>query len=972
MTTSEKLLLQIFDTKNRIIEQVRQQTELYNRHLASKALLHGKTPPSWLFNSNNSTSQELSKEDLISELLPPRPPSRPPVRYSVAGSSQYSKPFITEFQEVADGFGAEAHEFQEVAQNTSNCIPECDLSSPVDFVDVRISNIYTAPDQSLARIQRSKSRQRAIEQRNSAKSQAKSNPGNERTSRVSSSGNILFALDNEQAGHINDSNILSEPCAISGAKQSTCYVSNENEIGACSNEIKLTTLDPEQVHGVNEPPRSAEPLSISSEGFRVEGKSETDNENSGDGYNENAGPVAISERSGNSRSLEKKTPRNSEFDHKESNIFNTGSITSRDIIEVDRDIVCSKGDGRSNEKGTIAHAENSTSSKSSGKSCEDTKKEESGIEEKRSSATSQAKSNSRNERTPRASSCGNILLAFDYEQSGHINNSNMLSEPCAISGAKQSTCYLSNEDDIGACSNEIKLTSLDSEQVHSINDPPKSAEPLSISSEGCRVKGKSETDDEKSGDGYNENAAPDALSKRPGNSCSLEKKTPRNSEVEDNESNIFNKGSITSRDIVEIDRDIGCSKGDGHSNEKSSNSHAKSSTSSKSSGKSCEDTASRKDESRIEEKESDAHVEKSSTPKKSAQVESHLSDFMEENYFSECVPGKDVDSITSGNDPESFNNQICSFDGLLKQTCFENRSGNWITPPNAEQGVSGIRESELEDGQPQNDNDPNFLRHASLNKASLPDENSYLEMMDGGTNENLHCDSTQQLDDSQFSVVIRELDRSVHKRSEDIPVISQSLKAASDFGSGGRSFGQCQLSAGEKPLDEDSLFQRAQGDHVTLPCSDMCDKAEQPETVNKIEAIEAATEKLAETFHLSEEDECRGKSLENSCCPFLDDVVGVPSDSLMTNKAGDSAVQMTKSEPRRSWHSELEARQNDGELSPPNEAVSTHSNPSNTIDDVKFSHEQGCEFSQELLVDEDEILKFQDLSCMLMKSVILP
>lgn len=52
MTTTEKLFVQIFDRKKRITEQVKQRTDLYRQHLASKILLDGYNPPLWLWNPN--------------------------------------------------------------------------------------------------------------------------------------------------------------------------------------------------------------------------------------------------------------------------------------------------------------------------------------------------------------------------------------------------------------------------------------------------------------------------------------------------------------------------------------------------------------------------------------------------------------------------------------------------------------------------------------------------------------------------------------------------------------------------------------------------------------------------------------------------------------------------------------------------------------------------------------------------------
>lgn len=56
--TMEKLFVQIFERKNRIIEQVKQQTEFYNQNLASKLLIEGITPPSWLWSPAGSSDSK--------------------------------------------------------------------------------------------------------------------------------------------------------------------------------------------------------------------------------------------------------------------------------------------------------------------------------------------------------------------------------------------------------------------------------------------------------------------------------------------------------------------------------------------------------------------------------------------------------------------------------------------------------------------------------------------------------------------------------------------------------------------------------------------------------------------------------------------------------------------------------------------------------------------------------------------------
>lgn len=55
MTTTnvEKLVYNIFERKNWIIEQVKQQTYLYEQQLASNLLIQGINPPSWFLNTHS-------------------------------------------------------------------------------------------------------------------------------------------------------------------------------------------------------------------------------------------------------------------------------------------------------------------------------------------------------------------------------------------------------------------------------------------------------------------------------------------------------------------------------------------------------------------------------------------------------------------------------------------------------------------------------------------------------------------------------------------------------------------------------------------------------------------------------------------------------------------------------------------------------------------------------------------------------
>ncbi|KAK9152387.1 hypothetical protein Syun_010696 [Stephania yunnanensis] len=50
-STLENLFVQIFDRKNWIVDQLKQQKELYDQYLASTLLIKGIRPPSWLLGS---------------------------------------------------------------------------------------------------------------------------------------------------------------------------------------------------------------------------------------------------------------------------------------------------------------------------------------------------------------------------------------------------------------------------------------------------------------------------------------------------------------------------------------------------------------------------------------------------------------------------------------------------------------------------------------------------------------------------------------------------------------------------------------------------------------------------------------------------------------------------------------------------------------------------------------------------------
>ncbi|GLT25854.1 hypothetical protein SLA2020_009570 [Shorea laevis] len=176
MTMLEKLFVQIFERKKRIIDQFKDQIILFDHHLASKCLIEGFDPPAWLLSSSKS---ELSKEDLIAGLLLPQQQSAIPC--SSTHCSLYQQPAVTaENLQFSDGLqiGVDVLNTEVLSQCPSDkvgCVPndeselEPSVTSPKDCLGATISAINPDPALSLARIQRSKSRQRALELRNSAK-----------------------------------------------------------------------------------------------------------------------------------------------------------------------------------------------------------------------------------------------------------------------------------------------------------------------------------------------------------------------------------------------------------------------------------------------------------------------------------------------------------------------------------------------------------------------------------------------------------------------------------------------------------------------------------------------------------------------------------------------------------------------------------------------------------------------------------
>lgn len=221
----------------------------------------------------------LNKEELISKILLPH--QQPDIQFLSAHCSKYNKQFVAgDNAEPLVGLSKGIYSYntlnirdkETVATSdhdnntrcTANCVPEQDLSvnSPEDETEARVSNIYSVPDQSLARIQRSKSRQKALEFRNSG-AKAKSNSIQKNVSLDSSprNGQNLFASEN--VGKVSDLQELAEPSVI---RNGTFGVIESNEADSTDQEEPLaySTVDSAILKGSGKTGSGADSLKLGS------------------------------------------------------------------------------------------------------------------------------------------------------------------------------------------------------------------------------------------------------------------------------------------------------------------------------------------------------------------------------------------------------------------------------------------------------------------------------------------------------------------------------------------------------------------------------------------------------------------------------------------------------------------------------------------------------------------------------------
>ncbi|XP_054780962.1 uncharacterized protein LOC129288421 isoform X2 [Prosopis cineraria] len=263
MSAIEKLFIQIFEKKKRIIDQAHRQCHLFDQHLVSKLLIDGIIPPPWLSNpmlaSLNSDPKDLNEDDLIFGALFSTAQSTIPIsdrRCSLQGNVVAT----THDDQRQSGLHGEFHVLNrdiDAGDRLSN-LPDCSVNnvgrssisaaemesaaiSPQIQMESRIPQSYNDPALSLAKLQRSKSRQRALELRHSAKA-AKSCFGDDNNTSVCAGGKTGSATSSPQLGRFegsglaNASNTNIQGCAAEEVERGEC-LTQRNDQSNCSRRV---------------------------------------------------------------------------------------------------------------------------------------------------------------------------------------------------------------------------------------------------------------------------------------------------------------------------------------------------------------------------------------------------------------------------------------------------------------------------------------------------------------------------------------------------------------------------------------------------------------------------------------------------------------------------------------------------------------------------------------------------------------
>ncbi|XP_023524618.1 titin homolog isoform X1 [Cucurbita pepo subsp. pepo] len=257
MATMEKLFVQIFETKKWIIDQAKHQSNLFDQHLASKLIIDGIVPPPWLHSSflppsiSHLEVAEVNK-NFVSGVEFPRSPLE--THFSLNEGL------------VADRWEELRHRSNEEAVSLnddfdagirSSVLPQCNISD-ADFAlnyapyhDTSpfspqgrggvVSENFQDPTLSLARLHRSKSRQRALELRNSVKS-ARCRSRCEDKDDCIAGGITGSAIDLLRVDLEDESKLVKPSSSCKGivsAEEETNVCCEQKDISVCSDKITI-------------------------------------------------------------------------------------------------------------------------------------------------------------------------------------------------------------------------------------------------------------------------------------------------------------------------------------------------------------------------------------------------------------------------------------------------------------------------------------------------------------------------------------------------------------------------------------------------------------------------------------------------------------------------------------------------------------------------------------------------------------
>ncbi|CAL0320825.1 unnamed protein product [Lupinus luteus] len=254
MSSKEKHVFQIFDRTKRIIDQAQQQCHIWEHHLFPKLILNGITPPPWLCHSPlHALPKELNKDAPVSEVPFLQPQFAVP--FSARQCSLYnSLGFVSDDVQYPIRLHDEVHASEKdcnAGDRISN-LPDCSVNndacassgpsqldsgaaiSPQNQVEHRVSDSYNDPALlSLAKLQRSKPRQKALKLRNSAKA-TKDRPGGDNSAGLHANMVTGPASSPLQGGHIELSELVKDlnsniqSCSMEEVNRDGCMTQNHN------------------------------------------------------------------------------------------------------------------------------------------------------------------------------------------------------------------------------------------------------------------------------------------------------------------------------------------------------------------------------------------------------------------------------------------------------------------------------------------------------------------------------------------------------------------------------------------------------------------------------------------------------------------------------------------------------------------------------------------------------------------------